>query len=146
MTDNQLPLQSSVDHEIREKYVQRLGRVIASKRATLSISQMQLAKVSGVSRAAIALLESSGGTNDPKLSTLLALSNALNTSLPMLLLEADIGVRADAQDSRMQVVGDFPAESQGISPRFLGLGLGGPIGALIGLAFEMTRDESRGKK
>ena len=113
-----------------DQLTHQIGRVVAAKRASRRMSQTELAAASGVSRAAIALLESPGKGGDPKLSTLLAIARSLNTALPMLIYEAQVsaGYEVGSQQELIETTAGGPL---GVNPLLLGT-LGGPIGLGIG--------------
>ncbi len=124
------------DEEL-DQLTHQIGRVIASKRATRRMSQVDLAAASGVSRAAIALLERPGKGGDPKLSTLLSIARSLNTTLPMLLYEAQASNVSEPGSGEGTVVqGEAPlinpntAVLLGALGGPLGLGLGALLGAI----------------
>lgn len=75
----------AMDMQIDDDYSYLLGRSLVAARTANHMTQQELAKDSGVSRATIAEIES--GKGDPRLSNIVALAHALRTSPMMLLLE-----------------------------------------------------------
>jgi transcriptional regulator with XRE-family HTH domain len=83
------------------KGVSVLGQIVAHRRNELGISQEALAEMVGVSRGAIAQIET-GTIRQPKQETLLALAKALNLSVRTLLLEAGILPREEATTRELE--------------------------------------------
>lgn len=136
--------------ESGDDYSQALGRSLVAARTANHMTQQELAKASGVSRATIAEIES--GKGDPRLSNIVALAQALRTSPMMLLLEkgaltrevaGQLQQRTDALNVPIESVekmnsylnsdsrsGPQHAAREGI--RALGAGGGAGVGAAIG--------------
>ncbi|MCB1659794.1 MAG: helix-turn-helix transcriptional regulator [Pseudomonadales bacterium] len=68
-----------------------LGQNLIAARTANQLTQSELAERANISRATIAEIES--GTADPRLSTLIAIADALNTRPIMLLLD-ELAIRA----------------------------------------------------
>lgn len=136
--------------ESGDDYSQALGRSLVAARTANHMTQQELAKASGVSRATIAEIES--GKGDPRLSNIVALAQALRTSPMMLLLEKgaltqevaqQLQERTDSLNVPLESVekmngflnsdsrsGPQHAAREGI--RALGVGGGSGVGAAIG--------------
>jgi len=73
-------LEKKIEHEdVFQDYLSRLGHRISGVRTIKKLTQEECALRAGISRAALAKLEA--GHGDPKLSTLLSLSDALSIPL-----------------------------------------------------------------
>ena len=68
-------------HDEFEAVYRELGERIAAERARRSVSQRELAELTGTTQSAIARLE--GGSRAPRLDTLLRVANALDCSLEL---------------------------------------------------------------